>query len=223
VVDEWGHGVRGRIGLFANGSQTTAEANMIYFRPDEPLLPDTTYTVQLSGAILDDQGRSLFGLEGYAWHFRTEPDHRYVQLQTQGLCLGLRHYEPGATTLVAELHDCRITRHQHWYFDAEGRVHNRERPDLCLQPQAERMLAGVIAKTVSCESKASQFWRYDDATGYLTLLQDPRLGLGTFLNAWRGIETSLLPVANDPRRQWQVTPVGLDVSCPEGGVYRLCF
>lgn len=223
VVDESGHFVRGRIGLFANSNQITAEANMIYFRPDEPLLPDTTYTVHLSGAILDDQGRPFFGLEGYAWQFHTEPAHRYVQLQTQGFCLGLRHYEPGASALVTELHDCRITRHQHWYFDDAGRVHNRERPDLCLQPKSANLYPGVIVTAASCESTADQLWRYDDTTGHLTLLQAPQLGMGTFLNAWRGLETSLLPVGTDPRRQWQVTPVGLDVSCPDGGVYRLCF
>ncbi len=223
VVDERGHVVTGRVGLFASANSATAEANMIYFRPDEFLLPDTRYTVQLSGDILDEQGDSIFGLQGYSWQFTTEEAQEYRQLQSQGLCLGLRHHDPEAVSLVAELHDCRVTRHQHWYVDADGRVRNRARPDLCLQPVSDAGTAGMKVHAATCAESAAQLWRYE--SGRLEWANDTRLGLGTFLTAWKGIETQLLPaaIASGSRQQWQMTAVGLDYSCPNEGLYGLCF
>lgn len=223
VVDETGHQISGRMGLFAGADSTTAEASMIFFRPDEPLLPDTRYTVHLSGAILDEQGNSLFGLDGFSWQFHTEATRQYIQLQSQGRCLGLRHYDPAATSLIAELQDCRTTRHQHWYADADEQLHNRERPDLCLQSVTMPASPGVRVQAATCRDGAGYAWRYDEAAGYLSPADDPRLGLGTFLHAWRGIETTLLPVTPDVRRQWQRVPVVPDTSCPNAWLYGLCY
>lgn len=223
VVDEHGHVVTGRVGLFAGADSATAEANMIYFRPNEFLLPATRYTVRLSGDILDEQGDSIFGLAGYQWQFTTEAAQEYVQLQSQGLCLGLRHYNPDATALTTELHDCRVTRHQHWYFDAEGQVHNRERPDLCLQPVPGMAGPGTRVHAAACSDAGPYEWRYEN--GQLVWQQDTRLRLGTFLTAWKGIETQVLPAFNSvqARQQWQVVTVGRDYSCPNAGLYGLCF
>lgn len=223
VVDEQGHRVTGRVGLFADPDATSAEASMIYFRPDEFLLPGTRYTVQLSGDILDEQGASIFGLEGYRWQFTTEPEQDYLQLQSQGFCLGLRHYAPQATSLTTELQDCRVTRHQHWYFDTEGQLHNRERPDLCLQPVTSPAGAGMRVHAASCSDEGTQQWRYEGGT--LQWQQDSRWVLGTFLVAWKGVEAQILPASTSAgqRQQWQLVTVGRDYSCPDGGLYRLCF
>lgn len=228
MVDEFGHVVAGRIGLFASADSVTAEANIIYFRPDELLLPDTRYTVHLRGAILDEQGNSLFGLDGFSWSFTTEPAQHYVQLQSQGFCLGLRHYQPEATSLVTELHDCRVARHQHWYTDEQGRVHNRERPDLCLEPMGNILSAGARVLAAKCSDNADQQWRYNADTGAIALVSDGRLGLGALLVAWPGIETALLslppsPVTAPIGRHWQMSTVGLDYSCPNAWIYDVCF
>lgn len=75
----------------------------------------------------------------------------------------------------------------------------------------------------NCDELADHGWRYD--AGQLLWRNDTRLSLGTFLPAWKGLETQLLPVSatTAPRQQWQLLTVGRDYSCPNAGLYGLCF
>lgn len=223
VTDEFGHRVRGRIGLFADPSDDIANANMLYFRPNETLLPETRYEVQLSGAILDDEGNSILGLDGYRWQFTTEAVQSYVQLHSQDLCLGLRHYAPDDTTLAVELHRCRVTRHQHWYIDDSGRWHNRERPDLCLQPRDGNIRIAAVLETARCSDNAAQQWLQDATTETVTALAQPMLAWGTFLRGWAGVQVGLLPLRVDARQQWRARPVVIDTTCRTADVYSLCW
>lgn len=223
IVDEQGRTVAGRVGLFAPEGQKTPQANMIYFRPNDILQPDTRYSVVMTSAILDEDGNSLFGLEGFSWQFRTEKAERFVKMRTQGLCLGLAAHDPAASSLPVELHDCRVTRHQHWFEDTLGRLHNRERPDLCLQPLNSTVSATTTLRAVRCGDGIAQQWTFGTASGYLSPAVDDRLAAGTFLQAWKGIEVQLLPTQHDPRRHWTVETVGTDYSCPEARIYELCW
>lgn len=223
VMDEFGHRVRGRIGLFADPSDDIANANMLYFRPNETLLPETRYEVQLSGAILDDEGNSILGLDGYRWQFTTEAVQSYVQLHSQDLCLGLRHYAPDDTTLAVELHRCRVTRHQHWYIDDSGRWHNRERPDLCLQPRGGNIRIAAVLEAARCSDNAAQKWLQDATTETVTALAQPMLAWGTFLRGWAGVQVGLLPLRLDARQQWRARPVVIDTTCRNADVYSLCW
>ncbi len=204
VTDAQGNQIFGSIGLFAYSGQTHAEANMIQFKPYGSLEFNTIYTVSMNASILDEDGASIFGNNGYQWQFTTEKSEQYQQLNSQGFCLGLPKYEPSSTSIDVELQTCTETRHQHWYQDTNNQWHNRSRPDLCLDVDGDRARSWRRIKANTCNDKSLQQWQYDSDLNRLSLLNDS-YAMGTFLNAWAGIELRLFRPRNNSRQQWTST------------------
>ena len=223
VIDGNGRDIAGTIRMFANTQSRTAKANTIYFRPDETLSAATQYRVVLTSDILDETGVSLLGEGGYQWSFTTETHFDYFQLVNQGLCLGMRGYALDQSTFDLELHHCRQTRHQHWYWDEYGRIRSRERNDLCLVPERDRYWPSVRIQAATCEYNSHFVWHFDGEDGTLSTQDNQRYGLGTFFKPWPGVKALLFYQRGDERQQWQLEPVAVDTACPNADVYTVCW
>ena len=207
VLDDSGQQVSGSIGLFANSQQNFAEAHMIKFWPYETFRYDTQYRVVLDNNILDETGNSVFGLPGYEWTFRTESANDYVQLSSQGFCLGLRHYNAASADIILELRECGTSRHQQWYVDSENRWHNRARADLCLQPTGTRLAAWQGIKARSCSESTLQKWHYDSTNHSMNFISTAKYGMGTLIKAWAGTEIRTLPQSSNALQRWELIRV----------------
>ncbi len=204
VTDAQRHQIFGSIGLFAYSGQKHAEANMIQFKPYSSLEFGATYTVTMNSGILDEDGSSIFGIDGYQWQFTTENPEQYQQLNSQGFCLGLRKYEPSSSSIDVELQTCMETRHQQWYQNTNNQWHNRLRPDLCLDVDGGRALSWKRIEANTCSDSSLQQWQFDNTLNRLSLLND-NYAMGTFLNAWAGIELRLFRPRTHSRQQWEGT------------------